>query len=85
MKFIAAAMLGAAMALAGPVMAQDRDKASDHDKIDTSHDRIDASMQHRVTHHRVTYRRTYKTDQDEHQATEDLNRQYRGMPASDAR
>jgi hypothetical protein len=84
MKFIAAAMLGAAMALAGPVMAQDRDKASDHDKIDTSHDRIDAS-QHRVTHHRVTYRRTYKSDEDEHQATEDLNRQYRGMPASGPR
>jgi hypothetical protein len=76
MKFIAAAMLGAAMALAGPVMAQDRDKASDHDKIDVS-------MQHRVTHHHVTYRRTYKNDQDEHQATEDLNRQYRGAPASD--
>jgi hypothetical protein len=78
MKFIAAAMLGAAMALAGPVMAQDRDKASDHD-------RIDASMQHRVTHHHVTYRRTYKNDQDEHQATEELNRQYRGVPASDQR
>ena len=82
MKLIAAAMLGAAMALAGPVMAQDRDQ--DKDKV-SDHDRIDASMQHRVTHHHVTYRRTYKSDDEEHQATEDLNRQYRGIPTSDHR
>jgi hypothetical protein len=78
MKFIAAAaLLSATMALAGPVMAQDRDNTSN------MRDRTDTAMQHRVTHHRVTYRRTYKSDQEEHQATEDLNRQYRGVSGSD--
>lgn len=77
MKFIAAAaLLSATMALAGPVMAQDRDNTN-------MRDRTDNAMQHRVTHHRVTYRRTYKSDQEEHQATEDLNRQYRGVSGSD--
>ena len=79
MKLFAAAMLGAAMALAGPVMAQDKDEMAD-----TRH-RADTAVQHRVTRHHVTYRRSYKTDQEEHQATEDLNRQYRGMPGSDQR
>ena len=79
MKLFAAAMLGATMALAGPVMAQDRDGVSN------MRDRTDTAVQHRVTHHHVTYRRSYKTDQEEHQATEDLNRQYRGMPSSDQR
>jgi hypothetical protein len=83
MKFIAAAMLGAAMALAGPVMAQDR--GQDRDNASDAHDRTDTAMQHRVTHHHVTYRRTYKSDDEEHQATEDLNRQYRGIPTSDHR
>jgi hypothetical protein len=77
MKFFAAAMVGAAIALVGPVMAQDRDGNSN------MRDRTDTSFQHRVTRHHVTYRRTYKTDEEEHQATEDLNRQYRGVPGSD--
>jgi hypothetical protein len=75
----AAALLSVATAVAGPVMAQDKDNKSN------VRDRPDGSVQHRVTHHRVAYRRTYKTDQEEHQATEDLNRQYRGVPSSDAR
>ncbi|HEX4104651.1 MAG TPA: hypothetical protein VHX92_00315 [Rhizomicrobium sp.] len=79
MKYFAAAMLGATMTLAGPVMAQDKDGMSN------MRDRPDTVIQHRVTHHHVTYRRTYKTDEEEHQATEDLNRQYRGVPSSDQR
>ena len=79
MKYFVAAMLGATMALAGPVMAQDKDGMSN------MHDRTDTAIQHRVTHHHVTYRRTYKTDEEEHQATEDLNRQYRGVPSSNQR
>ncbi len=79
MKLFAAAMLGAALALAGPVMAQDKDAMSN------MRDRTDTAAQHRVTRHHVTYRRSYKTDEEEHQATEDLNRQYRGMPSSDQR
>jgi hypothetical protein len=79
MKYFVAAMLGATMALAGPVMAQDKDGMSN------MRDRTDTAIQHRVTHHHVTYRRTYKTDEEEHQATEDLNRQYRGVPSSNQR
>ena len=79
MKYFAAAMLGATMALAGPVAAQDKDAMSN------MRDRTDTAVQLRVTRHHVTYRRSYKTDQEEHQATEDLNRQYRGMPSSDQR
>jgi hypothetical protein len=79
MKLFAAAMLGATMALAGPIMAQDKDGMSN------MRERTDTAVQHRVTRHHVTYRRSYKTDQEEHQATEHLNRQYRGMPSSDQR
>ena len=77
MKNIAAAMLVATLGLAGPVMAQDRDNAPD------THDRHVVPVHHQVAHRRVTYRRTYKSDHEEHQATEDLNRQYRGVPRSD--
>jgi hypothetical protein len=75
MKLFAAAMLGTTMALAGPVMAQDRDSMS----------RDKPAVEHRMIRHHVTYQRTYKSDQEEHQATEDLNRQYRGVPTSDRR
>lgn len=77
MKFFAAAMLGATVALAGPVTAQDRDGMSN------MRNRTDTAFQHRVTHPHVTYRRTYKTDEEEHQATENLNCQYRGVPDLD--
>ena len=75
MKLFAAAMLGTMMALAGPVMAQDRDNMS-HDK---------PTVEHHMTRHHVTYKRAYRSDQEEHQATEDLNRQYRGVPTDDRR
>jgi hypothetical protein len=76
MKFLIAAVLGTTLALAGPVMAQDRDSPSKHDE---------PKVEHRTTRHHVTYRRTYKSDEQEHQATEDLNRQYRGVQKSDDR
>jgi len=65
-------LLSATMALASPVMAQDRDNM---DNMPNARERIE----HRVTRHHVTYRRTYKSDREEHQATEELNRQYRGI------
>jgi hypothetical protein len=71
MKLFAAALLGATMALAGPVMAQDRDAMSNM--------RDKPAMQHRVSRHH-SYQWSYKSEQDEHQATEELNRQYRGVP-----
>lgn len=75
MKF-ATAILIATGVLTGTAMAQDRDNNNMRDK------RV-APVHHRVSHHRPTYKRTYKTDEEEHQATEELNRQYRGVPRSD--
>jgi type III secretory pathway component EscR len=80
MKLFSAALLVAAVAVSGPVMAQDHDQNHDKDM----HDKHAAPVRHAVSHHKETYRRTIKNDQDEHQATEDLNRQYRGVPRSDA-
>ncbi len=75
MKFFSAVLLVAAVAVSSPVMAQDHDK----DK----HDQHATPARHPVVRHKETYRRTIKNDQDEHNATEDLNRQYRGVPHSD--
>lgn len=93
MKIIAAATLVAAVLVATPVLAQDRDNATRdrdnasnmQDRRSNAHDRNDTAMRHRNSHHRVTYRRNYKTDDEERQVTQDLNRQYRGMPRSDGR
>jgi hypothetical protein len=57
--------------LAGPAMAQDKDMAGMHDKSD-------APMKHHMSH-RMHYTRSYKTDREEEQQTEALNRQYRGV------
>jgi hypothetical protein len=77
MKIIAiAAILGTTIFMVGPAFAQDRGSSSIDKKTDTA-------VHHRVVRHRVTYRRTYKTDQEEHGATGDLNRQYRGVSGSD--
>jgi hypothetical protein len=62
-------------------MAQDRDQGKD--QMSDMHDKHDAQTRHRVSHHRENYKRTYKTDDEEHQATEDLNKQYRGVPRAD--
>ena len=82
MKFAAAAILVSTLALIVPATAQDRDQG--RDQASGTHDKPDTSMRHRVSHHRENYKRTYKTDEEEHQATEDLNKQYRGVPRSDA-
>jgi hypothetical protein len=74
MKLFTIALLGATLALAGPVMAQDRDKDMSRDK---------PVMHHVVAHH--SYKWNYKSEADEHQATEELNRQYRGVPSGDQR
>ena len=80
MKLFSAVLLVAAVAVSGPVMAQDHDQNHDKDM----HDQHAAPAHHPVARHKETYRRTIKNDQDEHNATEDLNRQYRGVPRSDA-
>jgi hypothetical protein len=72
MKFFSIALLVVTVALAGPVMAQDRNDA-----------REKPVMQHHMVHH--SYKWNYKSEQDEHQATEELNRQYRGVPSGDQR
>lgn len=77
MKTFATAMLFTAAVMLAPVFAQDRNDAP---KTQTRHV---VPARHRTLRHRVTYRRTYQTDQEEHQVTEDLNRQYRGVPRSD--
>jgi hypothetical protein len=73
MKIFTIALLGATLALAGPVMAQDRGDARDKPVV-----------QHRMVRHH-SYKWNYKSEADEHQATEDLNRQYRGVPSGDQR
>jgi hypothetical protein len=87
MRLLAIALTGAAfaltLALAGPVMAQDRDAKPDRDSMSSMRDK--PAVQHRVTRHHVTYSWGYKSEEEEHQATEDLNRQYRGVPKDDQR
>jgi hypothetical protein len=90
MKIFAAVLLGAALVASAPVNAQDRENTSKEDKSnmsDASRNDARPSMSHQVSrhvsHHRVTYSRTYKTDQEEQHQTEELNRQYRGVPRSE--
>jgi len=71
MKLFTIALLGATMALAGPVMAQDKEGMS-----------RDKPVMHHMTR-RHSYQWAYKSEAEEHQATEDLNRQYRGVPSDD--
>lgn len=72
------AILIATITLTVPVVAQDRDQGKDQAHV--SHD---VSVRHRVSHQHEKYQRNYKTDEEEHQATEDLNKQYRGVPRSE--
>jgi hypothetical protein len=80
MKFIAAAILGGLMVLAGPALAQDKDKAMSG--MPGMQDKSDAPVHHAAR--RTRYKRDYKTDHEEEQQTEALNRQYRGVPDADA-
>lgn len=69
MRILAAVLIGGAL-IAAPAFAQDKDNMA-------------KKPEHHMVRHHERYKRNYKTDQEEHQATEDLNRQYRGVNAAD--
>ena len=73
MKILAAVLFGGAL-MAVPALAQDNSTAKDD---------MAKPAAHHVMRHKERYKRDYKTDQEEHQATEDLNKQYRGVNAAD--
>jgi len=70
MKFLVGALLGVALIASSPGYAA------------STHHRSNPSIGHYFTghssNHKVTYRRTYRTDQEEKRQTEDLNRLQRG-------
>ena len=76
MKILAAIFLGGAL-IAAPALAQDNNAGPKDDMAKKAET-------HRAERHHERYKRDYKTDQEEHQATEDLNKQYRGVNAADA-
>lgn len=73
MKILAAILLGSAL-IAAPALAQDNPAKDDMAK---------KAEMHRAARHHDRYKRDYKSDQEEHQVTEDLNKQYRGVNAAD--
>jgi hypothetical protein len=75
MKILAAILLGGSL-MAAPALAQDNGAGKD--------DMAKKPEAHHMMRHRERYKRDYKTDQEEHQATEDLNKQYRGVNGADA-
>jgi hypothetical protein len=75
MKILAAILFGGAL-IAAPALAQDNDHAGKDDMAKKPE-------VHQMMRHRERYKRNYKTDQEEHQATEDLNKQYRGVNGAD--
>ena len=75
MKILAVILFGGAL-IAAPALAQDNSAAKD--------DMAKKPAAHHMMRHHERYKRDYKTDQDEHQATEDLNKQYRGVNGADA-
>ena len=75
MKILASILLGGVL-IAAPALAQDNSASKD----DTA--TAKKTEMHAARHHE-RYKRDYKTDQEEHQATEDLNKQYRGVNAAD--
>ena len=75
MKILASILLGGVL-LAAPAFAQDASAPKD----DTA--AAKKTEMHASRHHE-RYKRDYKTNQEEHQATEDLNKQYRGVNAAD--
>lgn len=74
MKVFAAILFGSVL-MAAPALAQDHGA-----KDDMAAKKPEA---HHMMRHRERYKRDYKTDQEEHQATEDLNKQYRGVNGAD--
>lgn len=75
MKILAAILVGGAL-IAAPALAQDNGAGS-KDEL------AKKTEMHHATRHHERYKRDYKTDQEEHQATEDLNKQYRGVNSAD--
>jgi hypothetical protein len=73
MKILAAVLLGGAL-IAAPALAQDHSAKDEMAK---------KAEMHRMVRHHERYKRNYKTDQEEHQVTEDLNKQYRGVNGAD--
>ena len=76
MKILAAILFGGAL-IAAPALAQDTSGAGKDDMAKKP-------AAHHTMRHKERYKRDYKSDQDEHQATEDLNKQYRGVSGADA-
>lgn len=76
MKIFASILLGGIL-IAAPALAQDNGSAN---KDDTAK----KTEMHHAARHRDRYKRDYKSDQEEHQTTEDLNKQYRGVNSADA-
>jgi hypothetical protein len=86
MKLLTAVLLGAALIASSPVVAQGNYNRSDSSNMHRQDARAAVRSQqvsHRVVRPRATYRRTYKTNQEERQQTQDLNSQYRGVSSSD--
>jgi sugar (pentulose or hexulose) kinase len=75
MNILAAILLGGAL-IAAPALAQDNGAGKD--------DMAKKPEVHHMMRHSERYKRNYKTDREEHQATEDLNKQYRGVNGADA-
>jgi hypothetical protein len=75
MKILAAILLGGVL-MAAPALAQDNGAAPKDDMAKKPE-------AHHMMRHSERYKRDYKTDREEHQATEDLNKQYRGVNAAD--
>jgi hypothetical protein len=79
MKLLGMVLVGSAMIAIAPANAQDRFDNSNTAHHDSATSARVKQISHMTLHHRVTYKRNYKTDQEEHQRTEDLNRQFRGV------
>lgn len=75
MKILASILLGGIL-IAAPALAQDNPANKD----DAAAKKTEM---HHAVRHRERYKRDYKTDAEEHQATEDLNKQYRGVNSAD--
>jgi len=79
MKLISAALLGGALMIAAPAFAADLDQNHNAAMEHRDNDRaVSRHVAYRYSRHH-SYKRNYRNDRDEHSATEDLNRQYRGV------
>jgi hypothetical protein len=76
MKALVAILFGGVL-MAAPALAQDNSAGKD--------DMAKKPEVHHMMRHSERYKRDYKTDKEEHQATEDLNKQYRGVNSADVR